>query len=99
MKTYIVWFDEAYEPAEDAAAAINGQIIPLMPDQSIEQAVKDAFPEISKLSPQGNTHARTLYAVVNVITRAAPLDVFAALTASGLYTPVGDNYWHMSDKG
>ena len=43
MKTYIVWFDEAYEPAEDAAAAINGQIIPLMPDQSIEQAVKDAL--------------------------------------------------------
>jgi hypothetical protein len=67
--------------------------------RSVAQAVRDAFPEISKLSPQGNTHARTLYAVVNVITRAAPLDVFAALTASGLYTPVGDNYWHLSDKG
>jgi len=67
--------------------------------RNVAQAVKDAFPEISKLSPQGNTHARTLYAVVNVITRAAPLDVFAALSASGLYTPVGDNYWHMSDKG
>ena len=66
--------------------------------RNLAQAVKDAFPEISKLSPQGNTHARTLYAVVNVITRAAPLDVFAALTASGLYTPVGDNYWHLSDK-
>ncbi|MEO6064080.1 MAG: hypothetical protein ABIQ99_19295, partial [Thermoflexales bacterium] len=31
--------------------------------RNVAQAVKDAFPEISKLSPQGNTHARTLYAV------------------------------------
>ncbi len=64
----------------------------------LAQAVREAFPEISKLSPQGNTHARTLYAVVNVIARATPMDVFAALSASDLYTPVGDNYWHMSDK-
>lgn len=74
---------------------------PLRADASrtVAQAVREAFPEISKLSPQGNTHARTLYAVVNVITRAAPLDVFAALSASGMYTPVGDNYWHLSEKG
>ncbi|MBX7213634.1 MAG: hypothetical protein K1X39_06410 [Thermoflexales bacterium] len=67
--------------------------------RTLAQAVREAFPEISKLSPQGNTHARTLYAVVNVLVRAAPRDVFAALSASGLYQPVGDNYWHLSDKG
>jgi hypothetical protein len=50
------------------------------------------------LSPQGNVHARTLYSVVNVITRSAPRDVFAALTAAGAYVPVGDNYWHLGER-
>ncbi|WP_169236979.1 hypothetical protein [Candidatus Roseilinea sp. NK_OTU-006] len=62
------------------------------------QAVREAFPEIAKLSPQGNVHARTLYAVVNTITRSAPTDVFAALTASGAYVSVGDNYWHLGER-
>jgi hypothetical protein len=66
--------------------------------RDVSQAVREAFPEIAKLSPQGNVHARTLYAVVNVITRAAPTDVFQALIASGIYTPVGDNYWHLGER-
>ncbi|HEY3289447.1 MAG TPA: hypothetical protein VGK87_04905 [Anaerolineae bacterium] len=65
--------------------------------RDVAQAVREAFPEIAKLSTQGNVHARTLYAVVNVITRAAPIDVFAALQMSGAYIPVGDNYWHLSE--
>jgi hypothetical protein len=66
--------------------------------RDLSQAVREAFPEIAKLSPQGNVHARTLYAVVNVIVRAAPRDVFSALVASGAYVPVGDNYWHLGDR-
>ena len=66
--------------------------------RDVAQAVREAFPEIAKLSPQGNVHARTLYAAVNIITRTAPRDVFAALTASGTYVPVGDNYWHLGDR-
>lgn len=66
--------------------------------RDVMQAVREAFPEIAKLSPQGNVHARTLYSVVNVITRSTPTDVFAALTASGLYAPVGDNYWHLGER-
>ena len=65
--------------------------------RDVAQSVREAFPEIAKLSPQGNVHARTLYAVVNVITRASPLDVFAALQNSGAYIPVGDNYWHLGE--
>ena len=65
--------------------------------RDVAQAVREAFPEIAKLSPQGNVHARTLYAVVNVITRASAIDVFAALQSSGAYMPVGDNYWHLSE--
>lgn len=66
--------------------------------RDVAQAVREAFPEIAKLSPQGNVHARTLYAVVNVIVRAAPRDVFSALVSSGAYVPVGDNYWHLGDR-
>jgi hypothetical protein len=66
--------------------------------REVAQAVREAFPEIAKLSPQGNVHARTLYAVVNVITRASAIDVFSALQTSGAYMPVGDNYWHLSEN-
>ena len=67
------------------------------PPRDVAQAVREAFPEISKLSPQGNVHARTLYAAVNLVTRVAPKSVFAALVAAGNYVPVGDNYWHLGD--
>lgn len=60
--------------------------------------VKELFPEIAKLSPQGNVNARTLYAVVNVITRAAPREVFKALANAGAFSQVGDGYWHLADK-
>jgi hypothetical protein len=61
-------------------------------------AVRDVFPEIAKLSPQGNVHARTLYAVVNVLTRASARNVFAALVASGSFVAVGDDYWHIGER-
>jgi hypothetical protein len=64
--------------------------------RDVRQAVREAFPEVAKLSPQGNVHARTLYAVVNLITRCSPTDVFAALAASGAYVSIGDNYWHLA---
>jgi hypothetical protein len=66
--------------------------------RELAPAVRDAFPEIAKLSPQGNVHARTLYSIANLITRGGPRDVFAALTASGAYVPVGDNYWHLGER-
>lgn len=61
-------------------------------------AVRDSFLEIAKLSPQGNVHLRTLYAVVNTLVRAGARDVFSALVASGSYVPVGDNYWHLGER-
>jgi hypothetical protein len=64
--------------------------------RDVQQAVCEAFPEVAKLSPQGNVHARTLYAVVNLITRCSPADVLAVLATSSAYVPVGDHYWHMA---
>jgi hypothetical protein len=89
-------FDELMSVFVDNPAALDG----LRGDtpRDVVQAVREAFPEIAKLSPQGNVHARTLYAVVNVITRTSATDVFAALQSSGAYIPVGDNYWHLSES-
>jgi hypothetical protein len=72
-----------------------GSLDALRASRDVTQAVREAFLEIAKLSPQGNVHARTLYAVVNALVRASARSVFSALVANGAYVPVGDNYWHL----
>ncbi len=66
--------------------------------RSVSRAVREAFPEIAKLSPQGNVHIRTLYAVVNVLVRATPRDILHVLISSNTYVPVSDGYWHLSNS-
>ncbi|MCS7087805.1 MAG: hypothetical protein NZL91_03805 [Thermoflexales bacterium] len=60
---------------------------------TVTQAVQEAFAALSAQSVQGNVHARTLYVVVNILVRSTPRSVFAALSASPRYMPLGDNYW------
>jgi hypothetical protein len=68
---------------------------------SLEQLVDQIFPELVKLSPQGNVHAATLYSAVNVAKRTPPGPLLAVLVDSGKYAPVGDNYWvlHTASTG
>lgn len=88
-------FDELMSVFVDDARAIEG----LRATADVASAVQTAFLEIAKLSPQGNVHARTLYAVVNALVRASARNVFAALVANGQFAPLGDNYWHLADRG
>jgi hypothetical protein len=60
----------------------------LMPD-----LLEQLLPELAKLSPQGNVHAKTLYAAINLIKRTPPGPLFAALTAQAKFRAVGDGYW------
>ncbi len=62
-------------------------------DISLAQAVGDVFPELVKLSPQGNVHAATLYSAVNVLMRTPPAPLLEVLVTGDRYAPVGDNYW------
>ncbi len=62
-------------------------------DLSLPEIVGDVFPELVKLSPQGNVHAATLYSAVNVLRRTPPGPLLEALVTSDRYAPVGDNYW------
>lgn len=63
------------------------------PTHSLEKVVADVFPELVKLSPQGNVHAATLYSAVNVVMRTPPGPMLEVLVTSDKYAPVGDNYW------
>ncbi len=55
----------------------------------IEQLLRN----LAKLSPQGNVHAKTLYATINVIKRIPPGPLFAALAGQSAFRSVGDGYW------
>jgi hypothetical protein len=63
---------------------------------TLPQAVSEIFPELVKLSPQGTVHATSLYSAINMLVRTPPGPVFAELVASDEYSPIGDNYWVLS---
>ena len=55
--------------------------------------IERLLPDIAKLSPQGNVHAKTLYAAINIIQRIPPGPLFAALIHQTAFRSVGDGYW------
>lgn len=59
----------------------------------LDAVVKEVFPELAKLSPQGTVHASTLYSTVNVAMRTPPGPIMAVLVSDDRYIPMGDNYW------
>jgi hypothetical protein len=87
-------FDELMSVFVDDARTLETAVA----GRDVAGAVRDAFLEIAKLSPQGNVHARTLYAVVNTLLRVSARNVMCALVASGQFVPVGDNYWHLGER-
>jgi hypothetical protein len=55
--------------------------------------IEQLLPDLAKLSPQGNVHAKILYAAINVIQRIPPGPLFAALIHQTAFRSVGDGYW------
>ncbi len=62
-------------------------------DISLAELLEQLLPELAKLSPQGNVHARTLYAAINLIMRVPPGPLFAALLGQSKFRALGDGYW------
>jgi hypothetical protein len=60
---------------------------------TLPDVLEQLLPELAKLSPQGNVHARTLYAASNLIKRTPPGPLFAALLTQTKFRAVGDGYW------
>jgi len=87
-------YDELMIVAEENREAMD-LVWTRVQDQETElsQLIAELFPELAKLSPQGTVHAATLYSAVNVVRRTPPGPLLAELVSSGVYAPVGDNYW------
>ncbi|GAB4541003.1 MAG: hypothetical protein Kow0063_31420 [Anaerolineae bacterium] len=55
--------------------------------------LRQVFPELAKLNPQGAVHAKTLYSAVNVIRRCPPGPIFHELSTRACFIPMGHGYW------
>lgn len=55
--------------------------------------LRQVFPELAKLNPQGAVHAKTLYSAVNVVRRCPPGPIFHELSTRACFIPMGHGYW------
>ena len=55
--------------------------------------LRQIFPELAKLNPQGAVHAKTLYSAVNVLRRCSPGPIFHELSTQACFIPMGHGYW------
>jgi hypothetical protein len=55
--------------------------------------LRQIFPELAKLNPQGAVHAKTLYSAVNVVRRCPPGPIFHELSTRACFIPMGHGYW------
>lgn len=78
----ILWSDEV----NAADSAYNGK-------RPLNQALRAVAAELTRNSPQGTLHAKTLYSAVNVLRRASPGAVFATLNDDPEFQYVGNHYW------
>jgi hypothetical protein len=65
---------------------------------SFTSILRTLIAELSRNSPQGTVHAKTLYSAFNVLRRCPPGPIFAALDTSSEFEHVGNHYWRLSDS-
>jgi hypothetical protein len=66
--------------------------------KSLSALLHSLVTELSRTSPQGTVHAKTLYSAVNVVRRLPPGPIFAALVTNTDFEHVGNNYWRLSGR-
>lgn len=66
--------------------------------QPLARTLHNLVQELSRTSPQGTVHAKTLYSAVNVLRRLPPGPIFAALENGSEFEHVGNNYWRLSGR-
>lgn len=65
--------------------------------KNLSTILKLVMPALSKLSPQGAAHVKTIYSVVNILRRTPTGLLLATLEANPDFTNVADHYWKLSD--
>lgn len=66
---------------------------PRQQQKPLRSLLRQVFPELAKLNPQGAVHAKTLYSAVNVIRRCPPGPIFHELSTQASFIPMGHGYW------
>jgi len=56
------------------------------------------MPELTKLSPQGTVHAKTIYSAVNLLKRVPPGPVFALLSSEPCFVLMGGGFWTFDES-
>jgi len=81
-------YDEAMIVADqdpDAIDILREQLATVDLSELIDQIV----PELTKLNPQGTTHAKSVYSAVNIVRRIAPGPVFYSLLSNRRFRDAG----------
>jgi len=87
-------YDELMIVGEDNAAEIDSLWMRSEENgKSISEVMREIFPELAKLNPQGTVHAKTLYSAINVEKRCPPGPILAELANTDCFLAVGDGYW------
>lgn len=60
---------------------------------TVDELVEQIVPELTKLSPQGTAHAKTVYSAVNMIWRCPPGPVFYALISNRRFRDAGGGFF------
>ncbi len=62
----------------------------------VDAIVEMVVPELTKLSPQGTAHAKTVYSAVNMIYRCPPGPVFYSLISNRTFQDTGSGYFALA---
>jgi hypothetical protein len=67
-------------------------------NKPLGEIIREVFLELSKLSPQGTVHAKTVYSAVNVVLRCPPAPIFAELASNPAFSVTGGAHWRYDES-
>jgi hypothetical protein len=65
--------------------------------RALPTLLRTLITELSRSSPQGTVHAKTLYSTLNVLRRCPPGPMLAALLTTADFEHVGSHYWKLNN--
>jgi hypothetical protein len=86
---YLIVAAEEVEPIDALASGLTDEV-------ALNQTVEQVVLELTKLSPQGTVHAKTVYSAVNMVRRSPPGPIFYALISNRNFQDVGNGYFALS---
>lgn len=90
-------YDDLMIVGADDIDAVDALFQTAKPQQrNLTALLRMLIAELSRLTPQGTVHAKTLYSAVNVIRRMPPGPIFAALASEPDFENVGNHYWKLA---